>query len=152
MSRYIRVKLPERLKAKTVKTPGPLKDDCWVWTGGTWGRYGRLCYGGVVDYVHRHAYRHYHGEVPNGEMVLHRCDVPLCCNPRHLFSGTQKTNRLDARNKGRLPIKVTEEQVRKMRTMYAGGGWSYVRLGKQFGLSGPVTYRIVTGIYWSHIK
>jgi DNA invertase Pin-like site-specific DNA recombinase len=34
--------------------------------------------------------------------VLHRCDVRACCNPHHLFIGTQQDNIRDAAEKGRL--------------------------------------------------
>jgi hypothetical protein len=33
--------------------------------------------------------------------ILHRCDNPQCCNPEHLFVGTQAENMADMRRKGR---------------------------------------------------
>ena len=35
-------------------------------------------------------------------MVVHHCGNPLCCNPKHLFLGTQYDNLQDASKKGRL--------------------------------------------------
>jgi hypothetical protein len=35
------------------------------------------------------------------EFVLHRCDNRLCCNPAHLFVGTQRENIRDMMAKGR---------------------------------------------------
>jgi hypothetical protein len=53
-------------------------------------------------YSHRVAYRLFIGEVLTGLNVCHTCDNPDCCNPRHLWVGTQKENLQDASRKGRL--------------------------------------------------
>lgn len=68
---------------------------CWLWTGCTAGAgYGTFNEGGM-RYAHRAAYTHFIGPVPPGAHVLHRCDVPLCCNPAHLFVGTPADNMRD---------------------------------------------------------
>lgn len=41
------------------------------------------------------------GPIPEGMQVLHRCDVPYCVNPEHLFLGTDKENHRDKTAKGR---------------------------------------------------
>lgn len=79
--------------------------ECWRWQAGTnEGRgngYGIVCLGGKKCYTHRTAYELTHGEIPDGLFVCHRCDVPTCCNPNHLFLGTNKENIHDALKKGR---------------------------------------------------
>lgn len=48
----------------------------------------------------------------SGDIVLHSCDVPSCCNPEHLRIGTQSDNMLDMQIKGRHPSrKLTDEDV-----------------------------------------
>jgi hypothetical protein len=57
-------------------------------------------YGKVID-THRAAWLLYRGEVPEGQSVLHSCDVPSCVNPDHLFLGSQQDNLSDMARKNR---------------------------------------------------
>lgn len=45
--------------------------------------------------VHRVAYERFVGPIPDGMKVCHRCDTRSCCEPSHLFIGTQKDNLRD---------------------------------------------------------
>lgn len=98
--------LPEpvepRLRAK-------LRQDasgCWVWTGSTTRRgwHGRISVNHHLVMAHRVAYELWVGPIPEGLKVLHRCDNPPCCNPMHLFLGTQRDNMQDAGRKGRMGV------------------------------------------------
>ena len=76
-------------------------DECWVWTGAvTKAGYGQITGGGKFT-VHRLSWVFRHGPIKDGLWVLHRCDVPLCVNPNHLFLGTSVDNIRDMTNKGR---------------------------------------------------
>jgi hypothetical protein len=77
-------------------------EGCWEWLGGTTRGYG-LIYDGVKRYVkaHRVAYEVAVGPIPDGLIVCHACDNRLCCNPDHLWIGTQRDNVWDAIRKGR---------------------------------------------------
>ena len=78
---------------------------CWVWMKAVQPNgYGVLGISQRRHYAHRVAYELYVGEIPKGMNVLHRCDVPQCCNPAHLFLGTQKDNVRDAVSKGRMKV------------------------------------------------
>jgi hypothetical protein len=61
-------------------------------------RYG--CYR-KHDYAHRVAYELFYGPIPEGQVVRHKCDYGLCCNPAHLLVGTQADNLADMRSRGR---------------------------------------------------
>lgn len=81
-------------------------EGCWLWTGpmGNDG-YGRLRVGGWNGKrvrAHRHAYELVRGPIPDGAEVCHRCDVPRCINPEHLFVDTHHGNILDAVGKNRM--------------------------------------------------
>lgn len=91
-----------RFWAKVEKGPG-----CWLWTGAKNSRgYGQTASGlkGKSKLAHRASYEHFYGPIPDGLYVLHRCDVPHCVNPQHLFVGTAADNMQDAVRKGRALV------------------------------------------------
>ena len=53
--------------------------------------------------AHRYAWELWIGPIPDGMFVLHKCDNRGCCNPEHLFLGTQADNIRDMHRKGRGP-------------------------------------------------
>lgn len=76
---------------------------CWIWTGRVDGNgYGRAAIGDQYFGAHKLSFILFNGDVPEGLHVCHRCDVPLCVNPHHLFAGTRSQNMSDAFRKGRL--------------------------------------------------
>lgn len=81
---------------------------CWLWTGNAVGRmrHGQFAVRNNVNrYAHRIAWTlHHQREIPAGLCICHHCDVPRCCNPAHLFLGTQGDNLRDAARKGRLNV------------------------------------------------
>ena len=85
---------------------------CWLWTAANNGVYGTLRdnreNGFRSKFAHRFSWEIHNGEIPNGFLVLHKCDTPLCVNPEHLFLGTYQDNRLDAIKKGRQIIPRNE--------------------------------------------
>jgi hypothetical protein len=102
--------------------PEPMSG-CWLWTGGsTADGYGLMSLNGKQDRAHRLSYKIYCGEVPEGMGVLHRCDVPYCVNPDHLYVGTQQQNCQDQvdrqrnrRGQAHPFAKLTEADVRAIR-------------------------------------
>lgn len=81
---------------------------CHLWTGAmNQHGYGTVKERGRSRLAHRVAWIQAYGAIPKGAgyhgiCVLHRCDTPACCNPKHLFLGTQRTNMSDCRAKGRF--------------------------------------------------
>jgi hypothetical protein len=75
---------------------------CWLWTAGTtvFG-YGQFFIDGRLEGAHRVSWRLHFGNIPDDLCVLHRCDVPACVNPAHLFLGTKSDNARDSVAKGR---------------------------------------------------
>lgn len=116
-----RKKLPEPLYDRFVKSYRVAASGCWIWTkgyaGGRNGRYGmlRLPDGSAIT-AHRLSYALHKGPIPAGMYVCHSCDNPACCNPAHLWLGTNSDNQLDAVAKGRhrnnLPNRRAEMNLR----------------------------------------
>lgn len=108
------------------------RDGCWLWTASTDSNgYGQSFIGRLdgrvrLEHAHRVAWRLTFGDIPDGLNVLHRCDVPRCVNPAHLFLGTDRDNIQDAIGKGRwispwrLPH-LRDEMIARKRERFRNG-------------------------------
>lgn len=137
-------------------------EECWQWIGGKAPNgYGRIQRGGKKSpYLgaHRVSYEMHFGPIPDGMVVMHKCDNPSCVNPQHLSVGTFKDNTADMISKGRKinrPVRgercgnavLTAEKVRFIRR----SSLTNAELSRLFGTA-PNTIRSVrTGKNWSHI-
>jgi hypothetical protein len=131
---------------------------CWLWAGArTAGGYGKVKIGGRRGkeiYTHRLSYMLNCGPIPRGVVVCHRCDTPACCNPTHLFLGTQGDNVRDAYAKGRLTYPeagVTPESIiADIKAALAAGVLGRV-IASDYGISAATVSAIKTGKRWAHV-
>lgn len=106
--------------------------------------------------AHRLAWVDAHGPIPDGLLVLHRCDNPSCVNVDHLFLGTAADNTADmiakdraARGEAHGMAKLTEDDVR---AIYAARGIrSHRAIAAEYGVSASTVQRIHTGETWTRI-
>lgn len=134
---------------------------CWLWIGPrTSSGYGAVrLLNRKMGLAHRLAWEYAHGPIPDGQVVCHHCDNPPCCNPSHLFVGTQADNLRDMTEKGRRrsnPPKggnagravLTPAQATDLLAGYVAGV-SQKALAERFGVSKGTVYNVIHGTHWA---
>lgn len=132
---------------------------CWLWIGGVnQAGYGVILYGSGEKngLAHRLSWRLHKGPISDGLHVLHRCDVPCCVNPDHLFLGTNKDNVDDKVSKGRAKGSIGEENPNATLCeidipLIMKNSLSCKDIGKIYGVSGQTIWRIKNGKNWTFL-
>ena len=122
-------------------------DDCWMWPvlnpANRANLYGRIAADdGRIVKAHRHVWQLYHGPIPAGTAVCHRCDQPGCVNPRHLYLGDHASNMRDKalRERGHN-LRVSNAQVAEALAMRAAGA-KHSEIAARFGMSVTWSVRV----------
>lgn len=135
-----------------------------------YGRITKRKSGTSAKHAHRVAYEKAHGPIPEGLIVMHRCDNPPCVNPEHLVLGTMLDNFLDSVAKGRMrhvcgeahpSAKLTRAKVRQIRKAAVAalqqrsgrqrrrrGDGVAAKLAKKYGVSLSSLYSVIAGKTW----
>lgn len=137
-----------------------LRSRCWVWRGGMYRTgYGSFCWGKVRKATHV-AFFLANGHWPE-PCCLHKCDNPICVNPKHLEAGTHKQNMSDMSERGRAgsnglrgedvsQAKLNEKQVVEILRSHSEGK-TLASLGREFGVTIHAIYLIVHRKNWRHV-
>jgi HNH endonuclease len=144
-------------------------DQCWEWSGyrnrGDSRRrinnYGVVFYRGSSFKAHRVAYVIARGALPKDLLVLHTCDNPPCCNPRHLVTGDQSLNMRHMTDRRRHPgihllgerhpaAKLTADQVREIRARREAGE-TCAAIAADFGVTYQLVWLITRNRIWRHV-
>jgi len=76
---------------------------CWIWMGHvTYFGHGQIKHEGAACLAHRISYALHNGDIQDGLVVRHTCDIACCVNPAHLILGTQADNVRDISKRGRM--------------------------------------------------
>ena len=128
-------------------------DGCWTWKG-TRNGYGYgifLMPGEKPVRAHRYAYERAHGPIPEGLVVMHSCDNPVCVNPEHLSLGTRDDNNRDMKDKARNRAgdshhwtKIPEAEVAEIRRLL-GSGLTQASVARRYGVDPSTISNIKTG-------
>jgi hypothetical protein len=107
--------------------------------------------------VHRLIYELKIGSA-NGRHVLHSCDNPQCINPDHLRLGTHQENMQDMISKQRNAngvrhgsVRLTENNVREIRSLYATGKYTTRGLGYLYNIDAKHAWNIVNRKKWKNL-
>ncbi len=131
--------------------------ECWPWTG-AWGGRARerrpyFMAGGKRTMSYRWVWELVHGEIPDGQMVLHSCDnggwPTGCSNPHHMRLGDQTENSKDMTERQRhgLPHMV----VRAIRRLLEQGETQQV-IADRYGLTREAVSAIATQRTYKHLE
>lgn len=132
-----------------------MTNECFEWNAArNLDGYGRKWLEGKQRETHRlaWAWANWDGagdwkESPEGKHVLHTCNNPPCCNPKHLYLGTHKDNMRDMTEAGHRISKLTHDDVRSIRVSEG----TQVAIGKEFGVSRACIGLIKSGHRWGEL-
>lgn len=136
-------------------TPGGA-DECWPWEGvvSTQG-YGVYSIRGVQYKAHRLACSIGMGrEIASDKMACHRCNNPICVNPRHLYEGDGDSNADDMvvagnsmRGTRNVHNRLTPAQVQEIRLL--SGSRSAREVADAYGVVPSSIRHIWKGTNWA---
>lgn len=125
-------------------------NECWEWTASRHPRgYGQFRFEQTTHRAHRIAFFFANGYHPKGKSVCHRCDNPPCCNPNHLFEGTQKDNMVDCVKKKRKKTLLSEKDVIEIRKKFISGHFTLKEIAGEYCISKSFASNIVRGERWA---
>lgn len=111
-------------------------------------------YGMVAGNLRAHRVMHAlaHGWTP--PVVMHRCDVPACCEPSHLVAGTHAENMADMVRKGRQArgtrhyrAKLSPDTISEARKLRDAGA-AYRVIAERFGVDHKTIWNALAGNTW----
>lgn len=147
---YCGMTVPDRFWKYVKKTKS-----CWDWLGAKRQGYGAMNVQGKSKPVHRISWEMHYGGIPEGNLVLHKCDNRSCVNPDHLYLGNYQDNVDDMWNRNRAPrgqqrtnqSVLTDTKVRQIRQDTG----SVRALAKKYGVSTTTIWAVRNRKIWKHL-
>jgi predicted XRE-type DNA-binding protein len=118
---------------------------CWEWLGGVTGA-GRPAFdiGGRKVTPYRLVYELVTGEVlGKGQLIRHKCDNPICCNPTHIIPGTHQENMNDMKERSRHGLPAVA--VKAIKKLLSQRDKSHQEIADLYGVDRSTIGRIARG-------
>lgn len=135
-------------------------DECWAWASFKRGKYGQFTFKSINYAAHRVSYYLHYGVDPLDKQVCHKCEN-RCCNPHHLFLGTNDENQQDLFNKkgkavgfkgeNSITSKLTNDKVISILEEYNNGLITQQGLADKYEISKCHVNGIIRSRSWNHI-
>lgn len=136
------------------------EDNCWTWTASVRKEkegYGAFWYKGRHHPAPRIALFLNTGELGDKiRQVCHHCDNPSCCNPKHLFFGTNQENNADKVKKQRHAFgektgasSLTDNDVIEIRAL--AGHMKQTEIAPLYGVTNYTISDIHRRKTWRHV-
>jgi hypothetical protein len=151
----------EKIRNKIKENVTMDSNGCWNWTMFIDKRfgYGAIAFKGRPKRVHRVSAHVFSGfDLQSKLMVLHKCDNRACCNPEHLFYGTQLDNMRDCSKKGRMwdrsgqknpRAKLSLKDTVDILQLLKDGDKSQREIGLLYDVPQATISKIKLGLHWS---
>ncbi len=142
-------------------------DSCWLWTRCVnESGYGVFCNSGKTILAHRYSYQICKGDIPEGLLICHTCDVRECVNPQHLYAGTHIQNMKDMVDRGRQggnkkgnkgqnkgekcgAAKLKDSDIQNIRDLY--NDFTCLEISRKYNVCSETIRSIISKKTWAHI-
>jgi hypothetical protein len=123
--------------------------------------YGRVTWRGESWRAHRLSYTAFVAPIRSDLSCLHKCDVPACINPAHLYLGTQRDNISDFIERGvgyywnqYSKSVLTEVQVAEIKFLCAERPrrFTHRQIADAYKVTRSTVSSISRGEHWRHVK
>lgn len=149
----------DRQRFEDSSIPEP-NSGCFLWIGRlSYDGYGKFRANGKTLRAHRVAWELYRGVIPPGLLVCHKCDVPSCVNPNHLWLGTDLDNSRDMMTKGRWRPPAHMPQGKKLSVaalieirLLAQSGDSQTNIARRYGVCQSMISRVLNNTRRRHVE
>lgn len=123
---------------------------CWPWKRSVRGGKGRpyFDFDGTKWLAYRLVYTLMYGAIPEQQVVRHKCDNPICCNPHHLELGSHQENMDDMKERERHGL--PHHTVRAIKRLIEKGTHD-ADIADMYGLTAENVAKIRQGVSYKHI-